>query len=227
LTPGRSTDAVLDHLPKPPAGARPRAAKLFARLHALYPDAHCELDFKTPFQLLAATILSAQCTDKAVNKATPALFKRYPDAAALAKAEGPDVEACIQSLGLYRAKARSLIGMAQGLLARHGGQVPRDREALVALPGVGRKTANVVLSNAFGLPGLAVDTHVLRVGARLGLLKATDPVKAEAELCALLAPEQWGLLSHLLIWHGRRTCVARKPDCSHCDLRRLCPSAED
>lgn len=212
MTPGPSTKA--------------RARKLFGRLHALYPDAHCELDFKTPFQLLAATILSAQCTDKAVNQATPALFARYPDAATLAKAKQPAVEACIRSLGLFRGKARNLIGMAQALQRDHGGQVPADREALVALPGVGRKTANVVLSNGFGLPGLAVDTHVLRVGARLGLLKAHDPVKAEAELCALLPPEQWGQLSHLLIWHGRRICRARKPDCAHCDLRRLCPSSE-
>lgn len=204
---------------------RARMARLFRRLRLAYPDAHCELDYATPFQLLAATILSAQCTDKSVNRATPALFDRFPDAAAMARAKGPEVEACIRSLGLFRAKARHLVGMAQVLLREHGGQVPKSREALVALPGVGRKTANVVLSNAFGLPGLAVDTHVLRVGKRLGLLSTQDPVKAEAQLCALLPPPQWGLLSHLLIWHGRRSCHARGPACGDCVLRRSCPSA--
>lgn len=199
--------------------------KAFRRLGKAYPDAHCELDFQSPFQLLAATILSAQCTDKNVNRATPALFARYPDAAALAKARSADVEALIKTLGLFRAKSRSLIGMAQGLMKKHGGQVPQEREALVALPGVGRKTANVVLSNAFGLPGLAVDTHVLRLGERLGWLKTKDPVKAEARLCGLLPPKDWGQLSHRLIWHGRRVCGARKPDCGSCVLRDLCPSA--
>lgn len=204
--------------------AKRRAARIFAALAKAYPEAHCKLDFESPFQLLAATILSAQCTDKMVNRATPALFKAYPDAAALAKAPGAKVEACIRSLGLFRAKARSLVGMAQGLLARHGGQVPRTREELVQLPGVGRKTANVVLSNAFGLPGLAVDTHVLRVGRRLGLLKSEDAVKAEGELCAQLPPKLWGSASHWLIWHGRRICSARQPRCGECVLKKTCPS---
>lgn len=221
----RDPDPRLAAEPKPSAADKARAGRVLKRLDADYPDAHCELDFKGPFQLLAATILSAQCTDKNVNKATPALFARYPDAKRMAAARTQDLEACIRSLGLYRAKARSLQGMAQALLRDHGGEVPANREALVALPGVGRKTANVVLSNAFGLPGLAVDTHVLRVGARLGLIKTSDAVKAEARLCALLPPSAWGRFSHLLIWHGRRVCAARSPQCQACSLARLCPSA--
>jgi endonuclease III len=219
-------DPLLDRQPRPAAALRARAARIGRRLQAAYPDARCELDYAGPFQLLVATILSAQCTDKSVNKATPALFRRFPDAPALAKARTAEVEACIRTLGLFRAKARNLQGMAQALIRDHGGQVPADREALVALPGVGRKTANVVLSNAFGLPGLAVDTHVLRVGARLGLLKAKDAVKAEAELCAQLPPPLWGQFSHWLIWHGRRVCRARQPLCGACSLKRLCPSAQ-
>lgn len=211
---------------KAKSDTRARLARVFKRLQQAYPDAHCELDFKTPFQLLAATILSAQCTDKAVNKATPALFARFPDAKRMADASQPQLEACIRSLGLYHNKAKNLIGMAQSLMKEHAGQVPQTREALVALAGVGRKTANVVLSNAFDLPGLAVDTHVLRVGRRLGLLHTQDPVKAELELCALLPPPRWGLLSHLLIWHGRRSCHARQPLCGDCVLRRTCPSAD-
>jgi endonuclease III len=227
MTPGAALDdPLLARQARPPASARARAARICRRLQAAYPGAHCELDYKGPFQLLVATILSAQCTDKSVNKATPALFRRFPDAASLAKAKTAEVEACIRTLGLFRAKARNLQGMAQALIRDHGGQVPADREALVALPGVGRKTANVVLSNAFGAPGLAVDTHVLRVGSRLGLLKATDAVKAEAELCALLPPRLWGQFSHWLIWHGRRVCQARYPLCGACPLRRLCPSAK-
>jgi endonuclease-3 len=189
-----------------------------------YPQARCELDYASPFQLLAATILSAQCTDAAVNRVTPGLFKAYPDAAALARAPQAKVEALIRTLGLFRSKARSLVGMAQGLLARHQGLVPASRDELVQLPGVGRKTANVVLSNAFGLPGLAVDTHVLRVGKRLGLLKSGDAVKAEGELCALLPPRLWGAASHQLIWHGRRVCAARQPRCEACVLKKTCPA---
>ncbi len=215
----------LDRLPKAAPARRAAAAAIFRRLAKAYPDAHCELDFKTPFQLLAATILSAQCTDRNVNRATPGLFKAWPNAEAMAAAPTAAVEERIRSLGLYRMKARSLVGMAQGLLREHGGKVPADRAALVKLPGVGRKTANVVLSNGFGLPGLAVDTHVLRVGKRLGLLKSADPVKAEVELCALAPPKRWGQISHWLIWHGRRTCHARKPLCDGCVLERICPSA--
>lgn len=211
----------------PARGAlRRRAARIFSRLRGAYPDAHCELDHDGPFQLLAATILSAQCTDRNVNKATPALFKAWPDAEALARAPLARVEACIRGLGLFRGKARNLVGMARALVEAHGGRVPRTMEGLVALPGVGRKTANVVLSNAFGLPGLAVDTHVLRLGRRLGLLKTADPVKAEQALCALIPPQDWGPASHLLIWHGRRTCFARNPDCGGCVVRTQCPSAD-
>ena len=201
-----------------------RAGLILRRLAKAYPQAHCELDYATPFQLLAATILSAQCTDKAVNKATPALFKRWPDAAALACARTSDVEGVIRSIGLYRGKARNLVGMAQALLKDHQGAVPKTMEALIELPGVGRKTANVVLANAFGLPGLAVDTHVLRVGARLGLFKTQDPVKAEEALGSLIPPAKWGLTSHWLIWHGRRVCGARNPACGACVLKELCPS---
>jgi len=202
-----------------------KAARIFSLLDRAYPGAHCELDHQGPFQLLAATILSAQCTDRNVNRVTPALFKAWPTAEALALARPSQVEARIKSLGLYRVKARSLVGMAKALVRDHAGRVPQSLEALVALPGVGRKTANVVLSNAFGLPGLPVDTHVLRVGGRLGLIETADPVKAEARLCALLPPETWGQASHLLIWHGRRLCSARRPRCPECPVRALCPSA--
>lgn len=211
--------------PKAGAGAQDRVGKIFSRLGASYPDAHCELEHTGPFQLLAATILSAQCTDRNVNRATPALFKAWPTAAALAKARTAAVETRIKGLGLYRVKARSLVGMAQALMRDHGGEVPRTMEELVRLPGVGRKTANVVLSNAFGLPGLAVDTHVLRLGKRLGLFKTDDPVRAEAALSAQLPPKQWGQASHLLIWHGRRLCKARHPQCPECPVKDLCPSA--
>lgn len=211
----------------PPASPRQkrRARKIFALLAQAYPNAHCELDYASPFQLLCATILSAQCTDVNVNRATPALFKAYPNAAKLARADQKAVEGKIRSLGLYRNKAKHLIGMAQALLRDFHGEVPPDREALVTLPGVGRKTANVVLSNAFELPGLAVDTHVLRVGRRLGLFESQDPVKVEQILEALMPPAQWGSMSHWLIWHGRRTCGARKPDCPSCILKKDCPSA--
>jgi endonuclease-3 len=204
---------------------RAEARKLFAKLAKAYPDAHCELDYASPFQLLCATILSAQCTDKSVNRVTPALFKAYPTPQRLAKAKTATVEALVKTLGLYRNKARHLVGMAQALVADFDGEVPQEREALVRLPGVGRKTANVVLSNAFGLPGLAVDTHVLRVGKRLGLFESQDPVKVEQILGELLPPKLWGSASHWLIWHGRRVCSARRPSCTTCVLRRDCPSA--
>lgn len=205
---------------------RVRLRKVLALLARSYPDAHCELDFKSPFQLLVATILSAQCTDAAVNRVTPTLFAAYPDAASLSRAKPPSVERLLRSIGLFRNKAKSIVGAAKALCAQHGGQVPQELEALVALPGVGRKTANVVRSNGFGLPGLAVDTHVLRVGQRLGFFESSDAVKVEAQLCAAIPPRQWGLTSHWLIWHGRRTCSARKPDCGACALSGLCPSRE-
>ena len=208
--------------PKKPTEAR----TLYDALVTLYPDAHCELDFHSPFELLAATILSAQCTDKRVNMTTPALFATYPTAQALAAARQEDVEAIIMSTGFFRAKAKALIGMANGLVERHNGDVPTRMEALVVLPGVGRKTANVVLGNAFAIDvGVVVDTHVSRLAARLGLTSETDPLKVEQALMRLFPREQWTMLAHLLIWHGRRVCDARKPRCGACTLASLCPSA--
>jgi endonuclease-3 len=202
------------------------AGVLLDRLLARYPDAHCALDFSNAFQLLCATILSAQCTDKRVNLVTPALFARYPDAAALAAARPEEVEELIRSTGFFRSKAKSLIGMAAGLVERHGGEVPADMESLVALPGVGRKTANVLLGNAFGRnDGIVVDTHVTRLSNRLGLTRESDAVKIEAALVPLFPREQWTMLSHLLIEHGRQVCDARKPRCADCLLADLCPSA--
>ncbi|HEX3159854.1 MAG TPA: endonuclease III [Gemmatimonadaceae bacterium] len=208
------------------AARRARATEIYAALDTEYPDAHCELDHADAFQLLGATILSAQCTDRRVNMVTPALFARYPDAHALAAARQEDVEALVKTTGFFRSKAKSLIGMATALVERHGGEVPRDMEALVRLPGVGRKTANVVLGNAFGENvGVVVDTHVARLSERLGLTAETDPVKIEQALIPLFPQAQWTQLSHLLIWHGRRTCVARKPRCGECVVRERCPSA--
>jgi endonuclease-3 len=203
-----------------------QAGVILDRLLARYPDAHCALDFTNAFQLLCATILSAQCTDKRVNMVTPALFARYPDAAALAVAKQEDVEELIRSAGFYRSKAKSLIGMAQGLVDRHGGQVPADMESLVVLPGVGRKTANVILGNAFGRnDGIVVDTHVTRLSNRLGLTAESDAVKIEQALIPLFPNEHWTMLSHLLIDHGRQVCDARKPRCGDCLLADVCPSA--
>lgn len=191
-----------------------------------YPDAKCELDYRNAFELAAATILSAQCTDKRVNMVTPVLFARYPDARALAAADQGSVEEIIKSTGFFRNKAKSLIGMAKAVVAHYGGEVPRSMEELVVLPGIGRKTANVVLSNAFLVnEGIVVDTHVARLAKRLGLTKHLDPVKIEQALMPLFPRESWGLLSHLLIWHGRRVCDAKKPRCAECVLRRICPSA--
>ncbi len=196
------------------------------RLLAAYPNAHCALDFTNPFELLCATILSAQCTDKRVNMVTPALFARYPNAAALAAARQEDVEELIKSTGFFRSKAKSLIGMAQALVERHGGDVPADMDALVVLPGVGRKTANVILGNAFGKnEGIVVDTHVTRLSNRLALTSETDAAKIERALMPLFPREQWTMLSHLLIEHGRQVCDARKPRCGACVLVDVCPSA--
>ena len=213
--------------------ARPRGAALKAharvildRLLAAYPDAHCALDFSNAFELLGATILSAQCTDKRVNMVTPALFARYPDAAALADADQADVEDIIRTTGFFRNKAKSLIGMAAGLVERHGGHVPADMDALVRLPGVGRKTANVILGNAFGRnDGIVVDTHVTRVSNRLGLVTGTDAVKIEQVLMPLFPQERWTIISHLFIEHGRQVCHARTPLCGACVLADICPSA--
>lgn len=195
-----------------------------ARLRAAYPDAKCALDHRDPFQLVVATILSAQCTDARVNLTTPALFARYPDAASLAEARTDELEALIKSTGFFRNKAKNLIGLGQALTAKHGGRVPSDPAELGALPGVGQKTANVVLANAFGVPALAVDTHIFRVARRLGLSKATTPEKVEADLCRLFPREDWIELHHQLIFHGRRTCDARRPACAACPLLDLCPT---
>ncbi len=205
------------------AGKRSRAKKILRDLARAYPDARIALDFTTPLELLVATILSAQCTDERVNMVTPALFKKYPRAADWARASLPTLEAEIRSTGFYRAKARSLVGMAQALVERHEGEVPRRRDALVALPGVGLKTANVVLGNAFGEQAIAVDTHVFRVSQRLGLAKSDDPDRIHDQLTDVLPRSSWTQATHLLITHGRRTCTARRPACPACPLRRLCP----
>ncbi|HET8901727.1 MAG TPA: endonuclease III [Holophagaceae bacterium] len=199
-----------------------RLGELQERLRAAYPDAKCALDHQDPYQLVVATILSAQCTDARVNLTTPALFKRYPDASTLSKAKLPELETLIHSTGFYRNKAKNLLGLGQALMARHGGEVPNDATALAALPGVGQKTANVVLANAFGVPALAVDTHIFRVARRLGLSAGKTPEKVEEDLCRLFAREDWIELHHHLIFHGRRTCDARKPDCGACPVLDLC-----
>jgi endonuclease-3 len=202
-----------------------RRARRINRVLALrYPDARCELDFRTPLELLVATILSAQTTDVRVNTVTPVLFARYPDAAAYAAADRAELEVLLTPTGFFRAKADSLIKLGAALLERYDGQVPARMADLVTLPGVGRKTANVVLGNAFGVPGLPVDTHVGRVARRLGLTVHEDPVAVERELCALLEKREWTMASHRLIFHGRRTCHARRPACGACVLATLCPS---
>jgi endonuclease III len=203
-----------------------RAPEIRRRLDKAYPDAHCALDFRNPYELTVATILSAQCTDKRVNMVTPTLFAKYPDAAALAAADPAAVEEIIKSTGFFRAKTKSLIGMATAVDEKHGGQIPREMDALVKLPGVGRKTANVVLGNAFDInAGVVVDTHVTRVSQRLALTKQTDPVKIEQDLIKLFPREGWTMLSHLFIEHGRQICDARKPKCEMCPLSDLCPSS--
>jgi len=200
-----------------------RARKILSRLARTYPDARTELHFTTPLDLLVATILSAQCTDERVNAVTAQLFPRYRRAQDWADLPLPTLEKEIHSTGFFRAKARSIVGMARGLIERHGGEVPRTLEALVALPGVGRKTANVVLGNAFGIPALAVDTHVFRVSQRLGLARGDDPEKIHDQLCLVLPKPGWTQASHLLILHGRRVCVARNPACPTCPVEPLCP----
>ncbi len=204
------------------------ARAVFAKLRELHPDAHCELDHQGPFQLLVATVLSAQTTDKAVNKVTPALFAKYPDAAALAAAEPTDVGELLRAggLGMYNVKGKNIVGLARSLTAAHAGEVPRDIHALVKLPGVGRKTANVVLGVTWGTPaGVVVDTHVSRLSQRLGLTKKKEPEEIEQALCALFPESDWDPLSHTLIFHGRRICFAQKPACSACGVAGQCPSA--
>jgi endonuclease-3 len=201
-----------------------RLALLQQSLAAAYPEARCALEHQDPFQLVVATILSAQCTDVRVNLTTPALFARYPDPAALAAARPAELETLIHATGFFRNKAKNLIGLGQALMARHGGQVPSDPAKLGALPGVGQKTANVVLANAFGVPALAVDTHIFRVARRLGLSGATTPEKVEADLCRHFPRDTWIELHHRLIWHGRLVCDARKPRCAECPVRACCPT---
>ena len=208
----------------PSPALRRRTTQILAILKRTYPDAHCALHFKTPLELLIATILSAQCTDERVNQVTPALFARCPDATSLAAISQGELERIIHSTGFYRAKARSLRSCAASLVADHQGKVPRTMEALHKLAGVGRKTANVVLGNAFGLAeGVVVDTHVGRLSRRMGLTRHLDPVKVEGALVRLIPKEDWTLVSHLLIAHGRKRCNARKPDCAQCEVKKLCP----
>jgi endonuclease-3 len=208
-----------------PRGARQRAPVVIERLREMYPDSRCALDHENPYQLIVATILSAQCTDERVNMVTPDVFAKYPTPYELAAANLEDVEEIIRSTGFFRAKAKSLVGMAQALVEHHGGEVPTDLDALTGLPGVGRKTGNVVRSVAFGLPGLPVDTHVGRLTRRLRLTKEQDPVKAELDLNGLVPPEERGLFSLRLIDHGRAVCDARRPRCAECGLADICPSA--
>jgi endonuclease-3 len=210
------------------ARAKPKvsAEEMLKRLSAIHPDAHCELDHEGPFQLLVATVLSAQTTDVAVNKATPALFAKYPTPEALAKPEPREVEPYVSTLGFFRQKAKSLVGLARKLVEEHGGEVPRTLDALVKLPGVGRKTANVVLGVAFHAPeGVVVDTHVLRIAQRLGWSRHNDPVKVEQDLMKLLPRREWDHVSHVLIFHGRRICFAARPNCPGCGVNDVCPSA--
>lgn len=204
------------------------AKRTLSRLRELHPDAHCELLHLGPFQLLVATVLSAQTTDKLVNKVTPDLFATYPDAKSLARAEPPEVAKLLGSrgLGMYNQKARNIVGLARGLMERHGGEVPRSLAELIKLPGVGRKTANVVLGVAFGTPeGVVVDTHVQRIAQRLGWTHHTEPADIEQALCRLFPRDDWDILSHTLIFHGRRICGAVKPSCAACAISDACPSA--
>ena len=207
--------------------ARARVAQLVEAFPEVYPGAHCELDFKNPLQLLIATILSAQCTDKRVNMVTPALFKKYRTAADYAKAAPAELENAIKSTGFFRNKAKSIRAATLTIAEKFNGRVPETMDELRELPGVGRKTANVVLGNAFGKnEGIVVDTHVVRLSHRLGLTKQTDPEKIERDLMKLVPREHWTNWSHWLIWHGRRRCYARKPDCTQCEIFRLCPSGK-
>jgi endonuclease-3 len=225
-----SKEPILPHLrerwPRNDAERKGMATEYYKRLIATYPDAHCALDHKNAYQLLVATILSAQCTDKRVNMVTPDLFKHYPNAAALADADTGELENEIKSTGFFRSKSKSLMGMARALVERHHGEVPDTMEELTELPGVGRKTANVVLGNVFRKNlGIVVDTHVARLSHRFGLTREEDPVKIEQDLMPLFPPAQWTMVSHLLIEHGRQICEARNPKCEICPLNDICPSS--
>ncbi len=208
----------------PSLADRRRAGEILDRLEGEYPQAGIQLDHADPLQLMVSVILSAQCTDARVNVVTPGLFARYPDLGAFADAEPGELEEEIRSCGLGRSKARSIIGSCRALLERFGGELPRDRDALMSLPGIGRKSANVILSNAFGVPAFAVDTHVGRLARRLGLSEEQDPTKVERDLTARIDRGRWSRGHHLLIWHGRRCCFARNPECDRCVVAELCPS---
>jgi endonuclease-3 len=208
---------------KTPDPRRPRARQISRRLARLYPDARCALDHGSPLQLLVATILSAQCTDARVNLVTPGLFARYPDAIAFADADPRELEKAVQSTGFFRNKARNIRACCKKIVDEHGGQVPDTLEALVQLPGVGRKTANVILGNSFGVPGITVDTHVRRLSRRMGLTTQDDPEKIERDLMELIPKKGWTMFSHRMILHGRRVCRARKPNCDGCTLAAVCP----
>lgn len=210
--------------PKPDTALVRRARRIYRELGDVYPNAHCELDFENPFQLLTAVILSAQSTDVGVNKVTPALFAKYPTPAAMAAANPAELEALIKPTGFFNNKAKSLLGMSKSLVEDFGGAVPGRLDDLVTLPGVGRKTANVVLGDAFGVPGITVDTHFGRLVKRFGWTELDDPVKVEHAVAALIPKKEWTMLSHRVIWHGRRRCHARKPACGACPIARLCPS---
>jgi endonuclease III len=210
--------------PESPLALVRRARRINRELALAYPDAHCELDFTSPFELLVATVLSAQTTDVRVNMVTPTLFAKYPTARDLAAADREDVETIIQSTGFFRAKTRAIMGLSQAIVERFDGEVPGRLKDLVTLPGVGRKTANVVLGNAFGVPGLTVDTHFSRLARRVGWTTNTDAEKVESDVAALIPKREWTILSHRLIWHGRRCCHSRRPACGACALARLCPS---
>lgn len=200
-----------------------RTRRLQRGLAKLYPDAHCALHFNNPLQLLIATILSAQCTDVRVNMVTPALFAHYPDARTLAEADSAELETMIQSTGFFRNKAKSIKGCCKAIVEKHGGQVPETMEELVPLPGIGRKTANVILGNAFGVPGIVVDTHVGRLARRMGMTKHDDPEKVERDLMKVVPKKDWTMFSHQMIFHGRQVCQARKPNCEGCSLAKDCP----
>jgi endonuclease III len=202
---------------------RTRAGRILRQLAQLYPDAHCALNYANPLQLLVATILSAQCTDERVNRVTPALFARYPDAGAFATADQAELEGFIKSTGFFRNKAKSIVACCKQLMDLHEGQVPKTMEELVPLPGVGRKTANVILGNAYDVPGIPVDTHVGRLSQRMGLSVHDDPVKIERDLMALIPRKRWTMFGHRMIFHGRQVCHARKPQCEQCTLAKLCP----
>ncbi len=208
------------------AQKRKRAQKIYSALIKEYPDAHCTLDYRNPYELLVATILAAQCTDERVNIVTPALFERYPDAAALARAEPGELEEMIRSTGFFRNKAKSLLQMATAVIDKHGGEIPSTMADLTALAGVGRKTANVVLGNCFGAPALIVDTHFKRLSTRLGFTREKNPAKIEDDLAKIIPEKKQTMWSHLMVFHGRNTCTARKPKCPECPIRNLCPYPE-